>query len=216
MSDEYTNNEIVDDEGQTMPASAQGFGEVTDEVEIVEENNETRSSFTPPDVKKLKEQLKECSKERQEYLEGWQRAKADVINAGKAHERTRGEVVKYAAENLIGELLPVVDSFEMAFADRQAWEQVDQNWRMGVEYIHAQLMKVMEGNGLATVDPQGEAFDPTHHESVDTVAVENAEQEGVIVEVVQKGYTLGGKSIRPPRVKVGVYETNNLQQTTNN
>src|SRR3989338_4076705 len=85
-------------------------------------------------VKKLREKLKICEQERQEYLSGWQRAKADLINARKRDEEGMRELAKFANEGLIVELIPVLDSFEMAMKNKEAWDKVEKNWRVGVEY----------------------------------------------------------------------------------
>jgi len=107
---------------------------------------------------------------------------------------------------LIEELLPVLGSFEMAFGNKEAWEKADKNWRMGVEYIYNQIKTVLEGNGLVEVNPIGQKFDPKRDEAAEYVPVEDEAQDHVILGVVQKGYDLNGKSIRPPKVKVGEFK----------
>ena len=105
-------------------------------------------------VKKLKEKIKILEKEKQENMDGWQRERGDTsTNFKKRTENEKIEVVKYANERLVEELLPVLDSFEMAFANKVAWEQVDKNWRIGVEYIHSQLVKALDDNGLTEMNP---------------------------------------------------------------
>ena len=172
--------------------------------EIVEE--EAQSSFSNPDIKKLKEKLKKCNEERQEYLTGWQRDKADFINARKKDEEYYSDKAKIAREDIIAQLLPVIDSFDMAFANKEVWESLDSNWRKGVEYIHAQLLKILEDNGLSKIESHGTVFNPTMHESTGEVETKKKEEEGTIVEVVRMGYMIGGKVVRPLQVKVGVYK----------
>ena len=157
-------------------------------------------------IKKLRDELKAVKKERDEYLTGWQRAKADFINARKEEERSRAEFVKAANKDLIFDVLSALDSFDMAFSNKEAWEKVDKNWRTGIEYIYSQLLSVLEQNGLKQLAPAGETFDPNFHTSVESVPVEKDEDEHKILEVVQKGYTLNGSLIRSPKVKVGVKE----------
>ena len=72
-----------------------------------------------------------------------------------------------------------------------------------MEYIHSQLSNVLSQHGLAVVSPLGEKFDPQRDEAIENVPTENLDDDGKIVEVVQVGYTLHGKLIRAPRVKVG-------------
>lgn len=157
-------------------------------------------------VKKLRAKLKEAEKKSQEYLDGWQRMKADFLNAKKRDEETQKEFRKYATEGFIEELLPVLQSFDMAFANKEAWEKVDKNWRNGVEYIHGQLKSVLDSHGLKEVDPQGKPFDPARDEAMEYVPVTDEKLHHMVISVVQKGYELNGKQMRPPRVKVGEYK----------
>ena len=103
-------------------------------------------------------------------------------------------------------ILPVVDSFELAFANKKSWEKVDVSWRKGVEYIYSQLLKVFEENGLKQVIPLGEIFDPIFHDSVESIDVKNSSEGGKILEVLQNGYSMNNKVVRPARVKVAIYK----------
>ncbi len=204
--DENTHNddltiEPLDDKKKKKP---QPMGDE----EFVAEDGEGNTGTTKDQVADLREKLKKALTEKQEYLDGWQRMKADFVNARKREEETRKEVVKYATEDLIMQMMPVLDSFTMAFANKEAWEKVDKNWRVGVEYIHAQLMGVLQQNGFAEFDPQGEGFDPVKHNAVEIVPVTDKAQDHKVLEVIQKGYTLNGKIIRPARVKIGDYKDN--------
>jgi len=163
---------------------------------VVAEENTTEA------IKKLKEKLKKAENEKSEYLTGWQRAKADLINARKRDEEAHRELAKFANEGLIVELIPVLDSFEMAMKNKEAWDKVEKNWRVGVEYIAQQLKKVLEDNGLQELDPLGKSFDINIHEAVEHVPAGNKSDEGKIIEVVQKGYSLNGKVLKVPKVRV--------------
>ena len=170
-------------------------------------NNEIEDEGLQADViKKLRKKLKACQKERGEYLTGWQRSKADFINARKSFEEEKKEYVSFAKENVLEEFLPIADSFDMAFANKEAWENVDKNWRTGVEYIYSQLITILESNGLEQINPLGEIFDHNVHTSVELVETENKKESDYIAEVVQKGYLLHGKIVRSPKVKVFSYK----------
>ncbi len=157
-------------------------------------------------VKKLKEKLKISEKERMEYLTGWQRAKADLVNARKRDEADRQEFMKFANERLIDGLLPVLESFDMAIGNKESWEKVDKNWRVGVEYIYTQLKKVLADSGLVEINPLGEKFDINRDEATEYVPVETEADDHKVVAVLQKGYTLNGRPMRPPKVKVGEWK----------
>ena len=83
------------------------------------------SSIPVKKIKKIKEELKKCQAEKQEYLDGWQRVKADFVNLKKRSEKDRTAFAKYANENFILELLPALDSFDQAFGNKEAWEKAD-------------------------------------------------------------------------------------------
>ena len=157
-------------------------------------------------VRKLREKLKACTKEKQEYLDGWQRTKADYMNSKKEEELRRKDIMKYASERLVDDLIPVLQSFDMAFVNKERWEKVDKNWRVGVEYIYSQFRSVLETNGLKEVNPLGLKFDPNRDEALEHISVEDESKDHIVMEVVQKGYELNGKLIKAPRVKVGEFK----------
>ena len=157
-------------------------------------------------IKKLREKIKTLEAEKVEYLTGWQRAKADLINARKRDEGDRAEFTKFANENLISDLMPVLESFDMAMANKEAWEKADKNWRQGVEYIYSQLYKVLKENGVKEINPINETFDNNFHEAIAHEHVADQKLDNKVLSVVQKGYTLNGKLIKAARVKVGEFK----------
>ncbi len=148
-------------------------------------------------------ELDKVKAERDEYLAGWQRSKADFANAKKRFDDDMKAFRAMANEGLIEELLPVLSSFEMAFANKEAWEKADKNWRTGVEYIYTQIKSVLEQNGLKEINPIGEKFDYTKHEAIEHEAVIDSAKENTVTRVIEKGYILGGKLIKPAKVVVG-------------
>ncbi len=142
-------------------------------------------------LKKIKDKLKFCEKERAEYLAGWQRAKADLINYKKEQEQKNSAFFKFANENLIIEILLVLDSFEQALKHKK-----DE----GTLQLYNQLKNILKNQGLEEIESKGKKFDPEFHEAVEEV---KGKKQGIIVEEIQKGYKLNGKVIRPSKVKVG-------------
>lgn len=175
---------------------------------VFEEEPEGRSfgGDSEEKVKKIKGKLNKCLKENRENLLGWQRCRADFVNAKKENEEKTKQSFVFAKGELMEEILPVVDSFEMAFANKEAWENVDKQWRVGVEYIHTQLLRVLEGNGLKQIDPLSQKFDPNLHISMEVVDTKDKKEDDVVVEVIQKGYEVNGKVIRAAKVKVGRFK----------
>lgn len=156
-------------------------------------------------LKKLREELKESNKKAQEYLTGWQKERADFVNYKSEEEKKRSERIKALKEDLLINFFPVLDSFDMAFHNKDSWEKVDKAWRIGVEYIYQQFMKVMEEYGVETIGTLGEEFNPLYHDPVEHIPVENESEDHTILTVIQKGYRSGDAVLRPAKVKVGNY-----------
>lgn len=155
---------------------------------------------------KLREKLSAAEAAKAENLAGWQRAKADLVNAGRRHEEERRMFGAAGEENVIVEVLPALDAFDMAMGNREAWEKVDAGWRKGVEYIQAQLLSALAKFGVSVIDPLGQKFDPQRHQPIATAKAADASQDDVVVAVAQKGYARGETVIRPASVTVAHLE----------
>ena len=174
---------------------------------IFEEEKESIRHEKSDALKKHKDERVVCKTERQEYLEGWQRMKADGINLKKEEERKRAEVGRIVKEGFLGDILPVLDSFDMAFKNKAAWESVSLDWRKGVEYIYSQLVEILKVNGFFEIDPAvGSPFDPSRHVSASVISIPEKEKDGTIAAVSQKGYSVGERVVRPARVVIFHYE----------
>jgi len=183
--------------------------DVTDDV-VIESDDTLDDSVIAEEnmaetIKKLRAKLKKSQADASEYLTGWQRAKADFVNARKRDEEERKDFIKFSNERLIESLIPVLESFDLAMANKEVWEKVDKNWRIGVEYIYSQLKKTLNESGLEEIDPIGQKFDPARDEAAEYVPVTDEKQDHVITQVIQKGYSLNKKAMRPPKVKVGEF-----------
>ena len=175
------------------------------EEEVVEfEFNEDGEEDLKKTLKKLRADLKVAKKEKEEYLNGWQKERADFANYKKEEESRRSVFSESVRERILSRFLSVMDSFNMAFANKEAWEKVDTNWRKGVEYIYSQMSGVFEEYGVKEVGKVGEVFDPNIHESIEVVEADKKEDNHTIALVIQKGYKLGERVLRP--AKVNVYE----------
>ena len=157
-------------------------------------------------VKKLKKQIKFLTKEKSDYLLGWQKARADLVNTSKRLEQEKANHLKWANAGLMSDLIPVLDSFDMAMANKEVWESVDKNWRIGVEYIKTQIDKVLADYGLEKITPTGELFSPDLHEAVEELDAEDASLDHRVSSVKQVGYMLDGKLIRPAKVAVFAFK----------
>ncbi len=142
-------------------------------------------------MKKLQTKLKKYKKEKEEYLIGWQRTKADFINARKEEDKKREEFAKLSNQFLISELLVVLDSFDLALKNGD---------NTGFSMIKNQLDSILQKFGLETIKAMGKQFNPQFHEAIEEI--ESKEKNGTVIEEIQKGYTLHEKIIRAARVKI--------------
>ncbi len=175
--------------------------ETNDDVtfEELNEDGEIDSKMT---IKKLREKIKKLEGEKKEYLGGWQRAQADYVNLKRESEEKRKADIRFATKNLIRELLPTLDAYDMAKSNKEAWEKVDQNWRVGIEYIFGQLISVLANEGALQYGRENDTFDPELHESIEMVLDEDKDKNGKIALVLQSGYKMGDSILRVARVKV--------------
>ena len=177
------------------------------EEEVVEfEFNEDGEEDLKKTLKKLRADLKQAKTEKEEYLTGWQKERADFINYKKQEDERRAMFSESLRERILTRFLSVADSFNMAFANKESWEKVDENWRKGVEYIYTQLNTIFEEYGVKEIGEEGETFDPNIHQSIDVVETDKKELEHKVAAVIQKGYKLGERVIRAARVNVYEYK----------
>jgi len=181
-------------------------GEPSDDSEVVEfEFNEDGEEDLKKTLKKLRADLKTCKKEKDEYLVGWQKERADFANYKKQEEDRKAMFSESMRERILTRFLAVADSFDMAFSNREAWEKVDESWRKGVEYIYGQMKTIFEEYGVKEIGKAGEVFDPNIHHSIEAVETDNKDNDHKVASVTQKGYKLGERVLRPARVNVYEY-----------
>lgn len=175
--------------------------ETSDDREIIEENTadtdvslEDEESRSSDKIKALQAKLKESEAARATLQEDLQRARAEFLNARKRIEGQQAIDLERSTLKHIEELLPLVDSFEMALNDPK-WTLADEHWRKGVEGIYGQLEAILKGYGVVPIEPIGAVFNPYEHEAL------TGEGE-TVAQVYQKGYKRGETVIRPAKVSV--------------
>jgi len=180
--------------------------ESKDDSEVLEfEFNEDGEEDLKKTLKKFRADLKACKKEKEEYLTGWQKERADFINYKKQEEDRKTIFSEAVRERILTRFLTVMDSFNMAFANKEAWDKVDDNWKKGIEHIFSQMKAIFEEYGVKPIGEVGESFDPNIHQSVNVVEVDKKELEHKVANIIQRGYKLGERVIRPARVNVYEY-----------
>lgn len=169
-----------------------------EEKKVVGENRQNldqsaENAFSQDEIEKLKQ-------ERDEYLNGWKRAKADMINYKKEEVKRLEEVARYGTEKLIGDLILVLDSFELGIRSMES-NAPPGGIDKGVYIIKSQIEEVLKKQGLSKIKVSpGDAFLPTCHESLGEI--ESDSLSGTVAVEIEAGYRLNGKVVRPARVKL--------------
>lgn len=143
------------------------------------------------------EKIRHLEDEVQEHKDRYLRTLAEMDNMRRRHERERQDLLKFASEKLLQDLLPVLDSFEKATA---AATESSNAIVEGIRMVHKQLTHVLETNGLKAVDAVGKTFDPNLHQAIQRI--EGDVTEETVKDEYQRGYTLNGRLIRPSMVSV--------------
>ena len=146
--------------------------------------------------------LEEANKKIKELEEEVLKAKADNINYRKRKDEEVSKMLEFANEDIVKDILPSIDNFERAInLDDDNLDDELSKFLAGFKMIYCHLVEVLEKYGVKAIDDKGKAFDPKLHQAVLTEKVEGVES-GMVVEVMQKGYMLKDKVIRPAMVKV--------------
>jgi len=150
--------------------------------------------------KSIEEKLADAETLAAEYLDGWQRERAEFANARKRLERQRQSAFSNAQMDVVRRLLDAMDDFERAIGETP--DGVSENpWFEGLELVGKKLSAILTGMSVEIIEAVGQEFDPSVHEAL--AAEECDEQEsGVVFEVVKKGYRIGERIVRPAQVKV--------------
>ena len=165
-------------------------------------------STSPADIqKKLREKVKQAEAKAKEYMDGWQRSQADFVNLRRRDEEAKAEFLKFAHADMVSQLLPVLDSFELSLPHGNKDLPAGQG-QAGLEVIYKQFLSILKSGGLEVSNPMGETFDPKMHEAIGVIETEKSGDDHKILEVVQKGYILSGKTIRPAKVRIGEFINN--------
>lgn len=171
----------------------------TEDDVILEESNEDGSETNlTQKIRQLREKIAVLEQEKGESLIGWQRSKADFVNAQRRFEEEKMQLRSMVAEDIFSELLPVLDSFDQAALSIPA----DSPAHSGFTNIASLLKKIMEHHGLTPIDAVNVPEDPRIHESLQMIPATDALKPHHVAQVLQKGYKLGDRVIRAAKVIV--------------
>jgi len=151
-------------------------------------------------IEEIKKQLEECQKLKEEYLAGWQRARADFLNYKKEEMERIGEIIKWANEELVLKLLPIVDNFDLV-EKKIPQDLLNDECVKGLLQVKTQMKDFLKRQGAEEIGCLGQKFDPNFHEVIEAKEAEGKES-GIVIEEVQKGYRIQDRLLRPAKVKV--------------
>ena len=176
----------------------------TDESKVQEENKET-SKVNKDEITSLKEELEKAKFDIEHWKNEYYKAFADMANLRKEIEKDHREAIKYRLEDFVDSLLGVLDAFDMAFKVKPSNPETE-NYLKGFEYVHKQLLSVLEAEGIQTISPNlNDKFDEKTMHAVDTV--EDEGEENLIKEITFKGYKLHDHLVRAAMVVVSKHPT---------
>ena len=192
MTEEVKENVIEEEPQASQPAE-----EAETVVSFIREGGEPSEDESAA----LREELDKAKAQAAEYLDGWQRARAELANARKRFEKERSEAGQLANSALLRKILPVLDDLDRAV--KTVPEDLRQHtWANGVLLIQRKFQNVLDSEGVKPIEVKpGDTFDPNLHEAI-THESSPDHKEGVIVAEVQTGYTFGGQVLRPALVRV--------------
>ena len=178
-----------------------------------EQSNNPELEFVPDEegagrelkdkTQKIRDELKKCEAEKKEYLDGWQRAKADFINYKKDEAKRFESMIEFLTAGIVGDIIPVLDSFDIALR-----HDLPEETKRGFTLIRSQIEDILKRNEVSEIKINtGEQFDPSRHESLGEI--ESEFPEGTIAEEIQKGYLIGERVLRPTRVRISKKKTPN-------
>jgi len=207
---------------EKLEEAVEPLSEEVPEIEEAEQEGETEEALTPEEetlaeaeprpggdetpveetdkLTALRQELEEQKAKAAEYLDGWQRARAEFANYKKRIEKEQEDMVKSANGAFITRLLPVMDDFERAF-QTLSLDLMGMTWLEGIALIQRKLQMLLEQEGVTVIETEGRLFDPTLHQAV-THEESEEHEEGQIIGEVQKGYKMGDRVLRPSLVRV--------------
>ncbi len=199
---EQTPPQVVETPEESAPPEGSSESASPEEASTPQETQEPLEAEASAEdsLSHLQEQLNEAQAQAQEYLDGWQRSRAEFANYKRRIERDRELMQQEAVVRVVTRYLPILDDLERALQNRPQ-EGEGAAWAEGIELIYRKMLTALEADDIQPMNAEGEMFDPNFHEAI--MQEESDEHEsGQIISVLQKGYRIGERVLRPALVKV--------------
>ena len=195
MARKTKEKKMVESVEQTQPAANGSAGGNDNQA-----NGTSGAAGTAAETEALQQELSQARAKADEYLYGWQRSQADFANYKKRVERDQAQIYQTTAGGILKRYLDVVDDLERALKKRPQ-DGDGKAWADGIELVYRKLQTILDNEGVKPMQAQGQFFDPNLHEAV--MSEDNpAYESGQVIEVLQQGYLLGDRVLRPAMVRV--------------
>jgi molecular chaperone GrpE len=185
---EHKKHKAVIEETEIPAVQAETNGSATTEAELAAE------------IAALQEELETLQVKSQEYLDGWQRERAEFANYKRRVDKEREQAYQSAVGVIVRRYLEVLDDLERALKNRPA-DGDGADWAGGIDLIYRKMLTALESEGVQQMEAEGELFDPTRHEAISQEPSPEHES-GQIIEVVKNGYLISDRVLRPALVRV--------------
>jgi molecular chaperone GrpE len=194
-------NDKMEIEYITEKEEVEKADEVEPETEKDEEDEAKTTEKGKKDIEKLKKEIKQYEEENKKLKEQYLREAADKDNLRKRTEKEKTEFFQYALSDVFREIISILDNFDRALEKKEKGNE--KHFREGIELIHKQLQNLLKNHGIKPIRLEGDKFDPHFHEAL--ISEESDEvKEPMVSEVIQKGYMIHQRLLRPTMVKVKV------------
>jgi molecular chaperone GrpE len=195
QKEEKINEQEIKAEGEQVQGESMAINEPEQAVEVP-------AVIPEEEIAQLRSELEEAKQKAQEYLDGWQRERAEFFNYKKRMEREQAQGGQNTFANAIRRYLDIADDLERALKSKnRPTDGEGATWACGIDLIYRKMQAAFEADGVKPIDTNGKYFDPNMHEAISHEDSPDHES-GQIIEVVQPGYMLGERVIRPARVRV--------------
>ena len=184
-------------EGQSSPG---GAGSAPESAAAPETSQEPLVGLTLSEYNDMQQKIEQAEQKAKDHFEGWQRERADFLNYRKRIERENDLLRQNLTGQIIKKYLVVLDDLERALKARPAQGE-GADWAQGVELIARKLSTILDAEGIKPIEAKGAMFDPLVHEAI-THEDNSDYQSGQVIDVVQQGYMLGDRVLRPAQVRV--------------
>lgn len=177
--------------------------ELEDEIiegEVVDGDEEDGDTAIADEYSELAKELQQAQDKAREFFEGWQRERADFANYKRRVDRDQQSLSQTIKGDVIKKYLPILDDLQRALKTRPT-EGPAGSWADGIELVTRKLQNILEAEGVKRIPAEQEEFNPSRHEAI-THEDSSEHKSGQIIEVVQEGYTLGDRVLRPALVRV--------------